>query len=116
MGIDRNAREKELLKKWAESNHKNTGFSHDQNTASCFVKRGTGEKYIWEYGFESVSELRDLLEEQWEKDDNMEEILTPVLVAAIKNKPRTEIVGQEENAGQKKSDDMEKLPVYIYNF
>lgn len=114
--MDRNAREKELLKKWAESKHKDEGFFHDQNTASCFVKREADEKYIWEYGFESVSELRDLLEEQWEKDDHMEEILTAVLVATIKNKPRTENSGQKESSSQKKSDNMGKLPVYIYNF
>lgn len=114
--MDKNAKEKELLKKWAESIHKNADFLCEENTASCFAKRGTDEKYIWEYGFESVSELKELLEKQWEKDDHMEEILTPVLAAAIKNKPRTGNAGSEECSRQEISDDRGMLPVYIYNF
>lgn len=108
--------EKELLKKWAKNNFKGGDFLHNQNTTSCFVKRDGDEKYIREYGFESVSELRDLLEVQWKKDRYMEEILTVVLVAAIKNKPEQRDANCQRHPNQMISEETEMLPVYIYNF
>lgn len=113
--MDRNAKEKELIRDWAKKVI-NEGGLNDSDTSSYFVKRGQNEKYILEYDFESVPQLRDLLEEQWEDDKDLEKILTAVLVAAIKNKPKTNDVRNVDSPKQIERDDAEKLPVYIYNF
>lgn len=113
--MDRNAKEKEILEDWAKKII-NEGEVNDPNVDSYFVKRGQNEKYILEYDLESVPQLRDLLEEQWEDDKDLEKILTVVLVAAIKNKPKTNDVRYVDSPKQRERDDTEKLPVYIYNF
>lgn len=116
MSMDRNAKEKELFIDWAKGIQKRKEFLYDSNEESYFVKREEDEKYIWEYNFESVPQLRDLLEDQWEDDKDMEMILTATLVAAIKNKPQTDGIKDEGSLAQKESDETEKLPVDIYNF
>ncbi len=114
--MDRNAKEKELFMDWTRRIQRRKEFLYDSNEESYFVKREENEKYIWEYNFESVPQLRDLLEDQWEDDKDMEMILTSVLVAAIKNKPQANGIIDEGSLAQKESDATEKLPVYIYNF
>ena len=49
-------------------------------------------------------------------DKNMESVLTAVLAAAIKNKPRGQDKADTEESVSKVSEIEEKLPMYIYNF
>lgn len=112
--MDRNNKEKSLFAEWAK-NSQGDYFMSVQDTGSYFVKRVQTE-YIREYSLETVPELRDELEALWDGDKNMETVLTPVLAAAIKNKPRgQESAGTAENIS-KVSETKEELPMYIYNF
>lgn len=107
-------REKAFFTEWAKNSQEDY-FISVQDTASYFVKRVQTE-YIREYSLETVPELRDELEALWEGDKNMESVLTAVLAAAIKNKPRRqEITDTGENVS-KASETKEELPMYIYNF
>lgn len=114
--MDRNAKERALFKDWAKGGHESKRFECDLNQDSYFIKREHNEGYMCEYGFESVPQLRDLLEEQWRENKVMDEILTAVLVAAMKNKPRNDAVECKGSAKQEVSERTEELPVYIYNF
>lgn len=114
--MDRNAKERQLFKEWAKSNHRKDCFIPDPNKESYFIKRRQDENYIWKYDFESVPQFRDFLEEQWKNNKDMEDILTAVLVAAIKNKPRNDDTGYENTVKRKESENIEELPMYIYNF
>lgn len=116
MNMDKNEKERKLLGEWAVSNYAGSSFLYEPHTESCFIKRGQDEKYIWEYDFESVPEIRNLLEEQWKEDKEMEKILTVVLAAMIKNKPKPKKGGCEECPEQNVYEDAEALPMYIYNF
>lgn len=55
---------------------------------SFFEKRNDTRAYIHEYGFNTASELLELLEVLWEKDEYMQEIIKTILVAAMKNRPQ----------------------------
>lgn len=112
--MDRNDKEKSLFAEWAK-NSREDYFMSVQDTGSYFVKRIQTE-YIREYSLETVPELRDELEALWDGDKNMELVLTAVLAASIKNKPR-----RQERAGTAEyisevSETKEELPIYIYNF
>ena len=112
--MDRNCKEKSLFAEWAK-NSQGDYFMPAQDTGSYFVKRIQTE-YIREYSLETVPELRDELEALWDGNKNMESVLTAVLAAAIKNKPRgQERAGTAENIS-KVSEIKEELPMYIYNF
>lgn len=112
--MDRNDKEKSLFAEWAKT-VRGDYFMPVQDTGSYFIKRDQTE-YIREYSLETVPELRDELEVLWDGDKNMESVLTAVLAAAIKNKPRgQERAGTAENIS-KVSETTEELPIYIYNF
>ncbi len=112
--MGKNDREKAFFTEWAKT-VKGDYFMPVQDTASYFVKRLQTE-YIREYSLETVPELRDELEILWEGDKNMESVLTAVLAAAIKNKPRGQDKADTEESVSKVSEIEEKLPMYIYNF
>lgn len=114
--MGKNAREKEFFEDWAKNVQKSDCLLWDSNVDSYFIKRNQNENYIWEYDVESVPELRDLLDEQWEGNKELEKILTAVLVAAIKNKPQIGETVNEDITKQVRDRDMEELPMYIYNF
>lgn len=112
--MGKNDREKAIFTEWAKNSQKDY-FMSVQDAGSYFVKREQTE-YIREYSLETVPELRDELEELWDGDKNMEPVLTAVLVAAIKNKPRRQDKTDTEENVSTGLETKEVLPMYIYNF
>ena len=67
-------------------------------------------EYLMEYGFETVPQLKEMLDRLWENEQYMQDIEKTVLAASIKNKPK-----QEERENTKRDADG-YMPEFIYNF
>lgn len=67
-------------------------------------------EYLMEYSFETVPQLKEMLDRLWENEQYMQDIEKTVLAAAIKNKPKRE----EQNNIKKDEDGY--MPEFIYNF
>lgn len=112
-------REKELIYEWAcgygsEESEKAVFSPIDRNAESYFVKRDNQEEYLHEYGFQTLSELRTVLEAMWQGEAYMNAVMKPVLVGAMKNRIETYREGEKTVSGEIKA--TEKLQPYIYNF
>lgn len=109
--MDKNFHEKQNLYEWAckhaNVESKNCFTSIDKSKKSYYEKAGT--EYLHEYGFESVGELKALIQKQWEGDPIFSEIEQTVLVAAFKNMTETDNVEKDFSS-------KEELPTFIYNF
>ena len=68
------------------------------------------EHVFKKYDFDNLPELKEKLQNMWQGQECMEKIITPVLVAAMKNKPQKGIHEEKEEV---KSGNM---PTFIYNF
>lgn len=112
--MDRNEREKNMLREWAEKNNSAYQFPKiEKDKDSYFIERQE-TSYIREYGFETLPELFQELNILWKDEKSMEQINKVVGVAALKNKPSEDIQKQvqEEDADEMK----DMLPEFIYNF
>lgn len=114
--MDKCQREKDGLYDWAckiENTGCNYGFAEiDKNLESYYILRKE-KKYLTEYNFETLPELKSVLDELWKNKPYMHDIMKAVLVATIKNKPK------EFNKCVKHNQDsynLNELPVYTYNF
>lgn len=67
-------------------------------------------EYLLEYGFETIPQLRKMLDRLWENELYMQDIEKTVLAAAIKNKPK-----QEESMCAER-DTQGHMPEFVYNF
>lgn len=109
--MDRNIHEKQNLYEWAcrhaNDEGENCFTAVDKDRESYYEKAGTG--YLHEYGFESVVELKALLQKQWEGDPVLNEMEQTVLVAAFKNMTQMDRTEKEFSS-------REELPTFIYNF
>lgn len=116
--MDKNEKEKELFYQWSlkKNPQDNETFCRpDKQTDSYFVLK-TSDKYIREYGFETVPELEEELDKMWENQPHLQEIEKAVLVASIKNKPRKIEEAPKVDLDKKEKNIKEKMPAYIYNF
>lgn len=68
----------------------------DNNVESYFVGH-EGYEYISEYGLETIADLKRELERMWFGDECMEGMVSPVAVAAMKNKPQGNENREEKN-------------------
>lgn len=110
--MDINKKEKELFANW----HKQSGndayaFPGFEDDSESFFIKHNNDNYLMEYDFDSLPELKEKLQNMWQGQECMEKIITPVLVATMKNKP-------DENLSDDvtKDDDRSNLPEFIYNF
>lgn len=87
---------------------KSFDFTHKEKD-SYYVLQDKHE-YLTEYGFETVPQLKKLLDRLWEKEPYMQDIERTVLAAAIKNKPKQEAYESAER------DADGYMPEFIYNF
>lgn len=72
---------------------------------SCFQIR-EGMRYIEEYEFETIVDLKRKLAELWLGETYMDSVIKPVSVAAMKRKP----------SGEEMKDDGKELNEFIYIF
>lgn len=87
---------------------KSFDFTHKEKD-SYYVLQDKHE-YLMEYGFETVPQLKEVLDRLWENEQYMQDIEKMVLAAAIKNKPK-----QEERVCAER-DAHGYMPEFIYNF
>lgn len=110
--MDKNQKEKQILYNWVKENGQKYSFLRaDKKKDSYFIKR-QDNSYIKEYAFETLPQLKEMLNSLWYGDETIESIKMAVAVAAMKNKPINNLV--KKDSEEDKLDD--ELPVYIYNF
>ena len=96
--MNRNEKEKHMLREWAENNNSTYKFPEiEKEKESYFIKRQE-KSYIREYGFETLLELFQELDCMWQDEKCMGQIRKAVGVATLKNKPSEEVHrGMEKN-------------------
>lgn len=99
------SKEKGMFYNWSCFYGKSYNYLESRGQESCFVEH-RGEKYIEEYGFETIVEIKTYLACLWSKEKIMKEIIKPVAVAAMKNQPK--VFGNEKKA--------QSLDEFIYIF
>lgn len=118
--MDKNNKEKKMLKDFADNRLNSNIYQFpeiDLFADTYYICRDDNVEYIREYDFDTVLELRKELEHLWKGDNRMAEIIQPIIVAAMKNKPMCENLSQDRNTKSKQvQDQSEKLLAYIYNF
>lgn len=87
---------------------KSFDFTHKEKD-SYYVLQDKHE-YLTEYDFETVPQLKEMLDRLWENEWYMQDIEKTVLAAAIKNKPNLEVQESIER------DTDGYMPEFIYNF
>lgn len=117
--MDKNSREKDMLYQWAVSNSTSYCFQEiDKTKDSYYMQRmndSDSSQYIREYAVESLPELMKEIDTLWGADEVMCQIKKAIGVAALKNKPNKPVI-REETSTEHKTESMDKLPVFIYNF
>lgn len=83
-------------------------FTHKEKD-SYYVLHDKHE-YLMEYGFETIPQLKEMLDRLWENEQYMQDIEKMVLAAAIKNKPKQEVRESLER------DADGYMPEFVYNF
>ena len=68
---------------------KSFDFTHKEKD-SYYVLQDKHE-YLMEYGFETVPQLKEMLDRLWENEPCLQDIEETVLAAAMKNKPKQEV-------------------------
>ena len=110
--MDKCKRVKQTLYHPACSYRHNYYTQMDDAKESYFIKRDE-LPYIREYGFETLPELEEELNQMWNEDPVMLECMKVVLVSALKLKSQD---AGEDYVQHSKEHGEEKLPAYIYNF
>jgi len=111
LNMDINKKEKELFANWYKQAGNGTyAFPKFDDDSESFFTKHNNDNYLMEYDFDSLPELKEKLQNMWQGQECMEKIITPVLVAAMKNKPQKDVC---EKQSEVKSGDM---PTFIYNF
>lgn len=117
--MDKNDKEKKLLYNWAVKNCSSYRFQQiDKSKESYFMQRECMDEdsSIREYAFEDLPEFMEELNALWGDDEVMKQIKKVIGIAAIKNKISSSTVADICNDSGSNSDNIEKLPMYIYNF
>ena len=87
------SREREMLYHleldMADGWEKSLDFTHKEKV-SYYVLQNKHE-YLMEYGFETIPQLKKMLDRLWENEQYMQDIEKTVLAAAIMNKPKQEL-------------------------
>lgn len=107
-------KEKENIYNWAcnASPKEESCFSIINKCSESYYEKREDEHYIKEFSYQTLPELQRELEEIWENDENMNDVMRYVLVAAMRNKPSMELrETKKEVIG-----DNSQIKPYIYNF
>ncbi|MDE6052965.1 MAG: hypothetical protein K2G55_04200 [Lachnospiraceae bacterium] len=87
---------------------KSFDFTHKEKD-SYYVLQNKHE-YLMEYGFETIPQLKEMLDRLWKNEQYMQDIEKTVLAAAIMKKPKL-----EENVYAER-DAHGHMPEFIYSF
>lgn len=118
--MDKNETEKKKIKEWGLRNYQQYQFLEiDKEKESYFIEMEK-KPYIKEYGFETLPQLMEELNNMWGDYEVMEQVKKIVGVAAMKNKilhdSFKEYSESTEVNDREKMNEQDKLPRYIYNF
>lgn len=114
--MDKNKREKDRLLEMAHGQEldRNCFTLPEENADTYFLER-KDSIYLKEYGFETVPQLRELLQKETGFDGEQEELLTVITVAAFKNQIRKEMPQDKKESVAVQRETKEVLPTFIYN-
>lgn len=119
--MDKCQREKESLynlKMEGSYQREKEGFQIiDKGIKSYFITRKDNDYYM-KYDFNTLPELKEILDNLWKNNPDMQNIIKVLLVAALKNKPQDidEKVAEKSIKNIEDSYSSDKLPEYIYVF
>ena len=117
--MDQNMKEMKKIYEWACENASPEFTSSvftpfDTVTDSYFTMRDESVKYVYEYKFQDLPELKEKLEQMWKKEKYMSQIMTIVLAGAFKN--RIDFCGQNTEQNVENNTEGNEISPYIYNF
>lgn len=89
----------------------------DKSITSYYEKRKEQESLLYEYDIEEFPQVKACLEELWQEESVMKEMILISSVSAMKHKPdeKKEETGLEE-AASAVSDEEFEIPEYVYIF
>lgn len=88
-------------------------FDFTQKEKDSYYVLQDKREYLMEYDFETVPQLKEMLDRLWESEQYMKDIEKAVLAAAIKNKPKQ----GEGDSVHVQRDPQRHMPEFIiYNF
>lgn len=110
--------EQKRIVSWASEHSGSSNLLSDTHASSCesYFTSFAIEKDIYEYNFQTIPDLKGLLQEMWKGDETMESIVLTCSVAAFK-----EWSGKEEREeGIRASSDSQsatiEIPDFVYVF
>lgn len=114
--IDKNKREKDCLLEMARRQEldRNCFALPEKNIDTYFLER-KDDAYLKEYGFETVPQLRELLQKEVGFDEKQEELLKMITVAAFKNQVQRDKDMDKKEDTAVRAEAKEVLPAFIYN-
>lgn len=114
--MDKNKREKDRLLEMAcrQEPDRSCFTLPEKNVGTYFLER-KDNIYLKEYEFETVPQLRSLLQKEAGFDRGQEELLKMITVAAFKNQFRKEVISMENENNAVQAEPREALPAFIYN-
>ena len=104
------AREKKYLYNF-EAGKVMADFREVDDEAESYFSQYAQREYLMEYYFETVPQLKAMLDKLWESEAGMQGAIKTLVAATIKNKPI-------EDADSELNDEqgITELPEFIYNF
>lgn len=110
-------REKGMMLQWAARNEESGRplFDFRNQQLKSYFTEFDNKDNIMEYGFSQIPELKSKLQDLWQKDDVLQEMILPCTTSAFKEKPRDEdaSMGDEMRDGTQKEIE---IPDFVYVF
>lgn len=115
--MDENKREKQKLLEVARKSKdvEKKCFTQPQKEIDTYFVEREAEDYIQEYGFKSMPELKVILENTLQIEDDREELIRIISIATFKNRYNNSKKQVSSKQLEESTADSEKLPGYIYN-
>lgn len=118
--MDKCKREKDNLYSLKKDNIDNDnfkGFQKINNKMESYYIIRSDSEYCMEYYFDTLPELKKMMDNLWMDIPYMDDIKKVLLVSAMKNKPqKNEIIENQTTEETDKQNLNNKLPMFIYNF
>ena len=110
--------EQERIVSWASEHSGNSNLLSDRHESSCesYFTSFIIEKDVYEYNFQTIPELKGLLQEMWKGDETMESIVLTCSVSAFKERSRKEEREEEIRTNSGSQSATIEIPDFVYVF